>query len=176
MNFCWCSFYMSRTEGPQKPQQLFIYDLMPFFSTTETQGNHCGNKIHTHHFTFMKSRIWGMILIWNFAFFTGMKWKINPGVFKTKASYLSQNYLCTEKNPENQCHTQRMTHGHVHLLWLLGSGKGGGNASTRSGCQHSGSSAKCFHKYDNISDYSLLLAAVTHRHFGGVGGSKRAYF
>lgn len=34
---------------------------------------------------------------------------------------------------------------------------------------------QCFHKYDNISDYPLLLAAVTHQHFSGVGGGKRAY-
>lgn len=46
-----------------------------------------------------------------------------------------------------------------------------------SGCQHGESSAQCFHKYDNISDYPLLLAAVTHTHthFSGVGGGKRAY-
>lgn len=99
---------MSRTAGPQRPQQLFIYGLMPFFSTTEAQGNHCGNKIHTHHFTFMKSQIWWMIPIWNFAFFAGMKGKVNPGVFKTKPSDLSQNCWHIEKNPENQCHTQRM--------------------------------------------------------------------
>lgn len=148
---------------------------MPFFSTTEAQGNHCGNKIHTHHFTFMKSQIWWMILIQNFAFFAGMKGKINPGVFKTKPSDLSQNCLHIEKNPENQCHTQRMRV--TCPLWLLGSGKGGGNVSTRwkkqsSGCQHGGSSAQCFHKYDNISDYPLLLAAVTHQRFSGVGEVK----
>lgn len=33
-----------------------------------------------------------------------------------------------------------------------------------SGYQHGESSAQCFHKYDNISDYPLLLAAVTHTH------------
>lgn len=44
-----------------------------------------------------------------------------------------------------------------------------------SGCQHGESSAQCFHKYDNISDYPLLSAAVTHTHFSGEGGGKRAY-
>lgn len=44
-----------------------------------------------------------------------------------------------------------------------------------SGCQHGESSAQHFHKYDNISDYPLLLAAVTHTNFSGVGGNKKAY-
>lgn len=101
---------MSRTEGPQRPQQLFIYGLMPLYSTTEAQGNHCGNKIHTHHFTFMKSLIWWMILIWNLAFFTGMKRKINPGVFKTKPSDLSQDYLHKDKKSwKPVSHTQNDT-------------------------------------------------------------------
>lgn len=78
---------------------------MPVFSTTEAQGNNYGNKIHIQHFTVMKSWIWWMILIWNVAFFAGMKGKINPGVFKTKPSDLSQNSLHIGKNPENKCYT-----------------------------------------------------------------------
>lgn len=80
-----------------------------------------------------------------------------------------------------------IAHGHVPILWLLRCGKGGGNASTRfkkkglwhkkefSGCQRGEPSAEYFCKYDNISDYPLLLAAVTHTHFRGVGAGKRAY-
>lgn len=72
-----------------------------------------------------------------------------------------------------------MLHTENDIWTCLGSSKGGGNVSTRSkkqssGCQHGGSSAQHFHKYD-ISDYPLLSAAGTHQHFGGVGGGKRAY-
>jgi len=44
-----------------------------------------------------------------------------------------------------------------------------------SACQHGESSAQCFHKYDNISVYPLLLAAVTHILSSAVGEGKRAY-
>lgn len=150
----------------------------------KAQRRHCGNNIHAHHFTCVKSLTWLMILIWNFPFFAGMNKKINPGDFKTKPSDFTQNCLCMEKFLITTI-THGVTHGHVHWLWLLGRGRGGGNASTRSkeqtmakkkfsGCQCGESSAQCFHNYDNISNYPLLLGALTHTHFSGVGGDKRA--
>lgn len=146
----WCLFF-----PPQRLKGITV--VIRFILTILPSRNHGFDEWYWYG-TLPSSQVWNEKLI--------------LGSSKQKPITSVKTICIEKKNPENQCHTQRMTHGHVHLLWLLGSGKRGGNASTRSGCQHSGSSAKCFHKYDNISDYSLLLAAVTHRHFGGVGGSK----
>lgn len=114
--------------------------------------------------------------IWRKTFFLGISTQ-NPVQWNVCAWTSDRHYGIPD------CCSSGRADEHIHLPWILESGKGGGIANIRSAKQSleelsfqvvTALSAPCIYKHGN-SSYYPLVTAPKHTHFSGVEEGKGAY-